>query len=147
MAKTPKIAAIVMDDGEVIEGEKLEALRADPSKAKEYLDPTPIAPPVGYKAGPSLIDQMRAMVRNELSAQAAAEEFETFEDADDFEVDEDMDPYSPWEETFEPETQEPPRSGPAVQPGDPPAPPPPTPAPTPENSPAPSPAPANDPPK
>lgn len=69
---------------------------------RELPDPTPMAPPVGYKKQPSLKDQIRQMVVGErLKAEAAAAGKETFEEADDFEVGDDYDPRSPYEEVFE----------------------------------------------
>lgn len=69
----------------------------------ENPDPTPIAPPVGYVKRPSLVDQIRAMVREHALAQAiAGQDAETFEEADDFDVADDYDPTSPWEGEFEP---------------------------------------------
>lgn len=71
---------------------------------REVLDPTPMAPPVGYKAAPSLADQIREMVRSERLARDLAEQgIETFEEADDFDVGDDYDPRTPFEETFDPE--------------------------------------------
>lgn len=69
---------------------------------KFYPDPTPIAPPVGYVASPSIADQIRTMIRSEHLRQAAeAAGADTFEQADDFNVGDDYDPRSPWEETFD----------------------------------------------
>jgi len=52
------------------------------------LDPTPLAPPIGYKKAPSMIDIVRDMVRGErLKQEALAAGFETFDEADDFDVD------------------------------------------------------------
>lgn len=70
---------------------------------RELPDPTPIAPPVGFRRQPSLAEQIRAMVRSErLRQEAEAQGFETFEEADDFEVGDDYDPTSPYEEVFDP---------------------------------------------
>lgn len=67
------------------------------SDGVERLDNTPVAVPVGA-APPTLREQVRALVRDELSAVAARDGFETFEESDDFEVDEDDDSwYSPYE--------------------------------------------------
>lgn len=67
-----------------------------------YPDPTPIAPPVGYKRSPTIAEQLRAMVRSEHVRQAADQAgADTFEEADDFDVGDDYDPRSPWEETFD----------------------------------------------
>ena len=69
----------------------------------EIPDPTPIAPPIGYVKQPSLVAQIRAMVRSEkLRLEAEAMGAETFEDADDFDVGDDFDPTSPYEADFEP---------------------------------------------
>lgn len=69
----------------------------------ENPDPTPLAPPIGYRKAPSLIENMRAMIREHAVAMAlAGQEAETFEEADDFDVDDDFDPKSPWEGDFEP---------------------------------------------
>lgn len=70
---------------------------------KEYLDDTPIAPPVGYKRQPSLAEQIRLMVRNErLAAELAAQGIETFEESEDFDIGDDFDPTTPWENDFDP---------------------------------------------
>lgn len=75
-------------------------LNADGS---ENPDPTPIAPPIGYVKKPSLVETIRAMVREHAVAQLlAGQDAETFEEADDFDVNDDYDPRSPWEGEFEP---------------------------------------------
>ena len=69
----------------------------------ELLDPTPMAPPIGYKPQPSMVEIIRAQIRSEQLAKEAEDAgFETFEEADDFEVDDDYDPSSPYEEMFDP---------------------------------------------
>lgn len=65
---------------------------------KEVLSRVPVAPPVGYKPSPSMIDHVRAMVRQEMSRAAAEQGYETFEEANDFEVGDDYEPNSPYEE-------------------------------------------------
>lgn len=71
---------------------------------RERLDPTPMAPPVGYNPQPSLMDQIRIAVRQEnfrRSVEAAG--FETFEEGDDFDVPDDVpDPHTPYEAHFDP---------------------------------------------
>lgn len=65
---------------------------------KEHLDGKPMALPVGFRRPPSLIDQMRSMIRNELSEAANRGGRETFEEANDFDVPDDPDdPSTPWE--------------------------------------------------
>lgn len=69
----------------------------------EILDSTPMAPPVGYKKQPSMVEYIRDMVRSErLRQEAEAAGAETWEEADDFDVGEDYDPSSPYEGDFEP---------------------------------------------
>lgn len=71
-------------------------------EGRELMDPTPIAPPIGYRKSPSISEQIRTMIRSEKLRQEAEEAgYETFEEADDFEVG-DFDPKSPYEEVFEP---------------------------------------------
>ncbi|AZL83004.1 hypothetical protein [Apis mellifera associated microvirus 42] len=93
------------------------------SKGREKPDPTPIAPPIGYKRQPSLAEQIRNMVRSErLAMEAAAAGYGTFEEEDDFDTGEDLDPRSPYEIDFDPplQTISPPQqeggSSPAVPP-------------------------------
>lgn len=74
------------------------------ARGHEILDDTPVAMPVGFNRPPTLADQIRAMVKGELSRQASEQGLETFEDADDFDVDDDMDPSSPWELNFDQES-------------------------------------------
>lgn len=74
---------------------------------REYNDPTPMAPPVGYKRQPTMVEIIRAQVRDALLAkELAAQGVETFEEADDFDVGDDYDPSSPWENDFDPPIRE-----------------------------------------
>lgn len=76
---------------------------------REILDGTPMAPPVGYKKQPSMVDIVRNMVRSErLKAEAEAAGLESFEDADDFAIadDEGELPSSPHENQFDPPVKE-----------------------------------------
>lgn len=54
---------------------------------KEYPDPTPVEVPVRFRGVPSLQDDIRRMVRAEISRAASEQGFESFEEADDFDVD------------------------------------------------------------
>lgn len=70
---------------------------------REIADPTPIAPPIGYNKQPSMMENIRNMIRSErLRQEVEAAGAETFEEADDFDVGEDFDPTSPYEENFDP---------------------------------------------
>lgn len=73
---------------------------------REIPDPTPVAPPIGYKRKKSMFelqrDQVRAAIR-EISAEAGRAGRETFEEADDFDVgDDEDDPRTPYEGNFDP---------------------------------------------
>lgn len=109
----------------------------EPTPLEEYLNkdghempnPIPVAPPVGFKRQPSMVDHLRDMVRSELlRREVTAQGIETFEEADDFTIDDDpIDPSSPWEGEFEPTpppepSRTPPEGGAAASPP-PPAPP------------------------
>lgn len=71
---------------------------------RELPDPVPMAPPVGYRAPPTLADMIRRMVRSEAMLMASeAEEFDTFEEAEDFDIEDDpVDPRTPYEAVFDP---------------------------------------------
>lgn len=74
---------------------------------ESIVDPTPQAPPVGYKKQLSMVEIVREQVRNHLSQVAADQGFETFDESEDFEVeDEDPLPASAWENEFDPPVQE-----------------------------------------
>lgn len=72
------------------------------------LDPTPLAPPIGYKKQPSMVEIVRDMVRSErLRQEVLAQDKETFEEAEDFDVEDDPELMrSPWENDFEPDLKD-----------------------------------------
>ena len=71
-------------------------------------DPVPIAPPVGYRKQPSMVEIVRDMVRGEKLRQAALESgHETFEESEDFDIGEDgEDLLSGYENDFDPPLSE-----------------------------------------
>lgn len=71
-------------------------------------DSTPMAPPIGYKKHPSMVEIVRDMVRSErLAQEALAMGHETFEEADDFDVGDDPEVLrSPYENDFDPSVAE-----------------------------------------
>lgn len=74
---------------------------------REYGDDTPIAPPIGYKRQPTMVEHIRRMVRDErLAQELAAQGHETFEEADDFDIGDDYDPSTPYENDFDPPIRE-----------------------------------------
>lgn len=74
-------------------------------RGRELPDPTPVGIPVGLKRPPTLQEQIKAMVRTQLSQQMQQQGYETFEEAEDFDVDDDFDPKSPWEHDFDAEAK------------------------------------------
>lgn len=91
---------------------------------RETLDPTPMAPPIGYNKQPTMVDHIRNLVRSErLAEEVRRAGFETAEEADDFEVGDDFDPTSPYEHNFDPPvaaldpSPEPPPQAPGAQGG------------------------------
>lgn len=71
---------------------------------EEILNPTPMQPPLGYKASPSLVEQIRQQVR--AMKHLDDTEPETEEEADDFEIDDDPAPQSRWENDMIPSIKE-----------------------------------------
>lgn len=90
------VPSYVDDDGVQVTSE----IRSD---GREYPDPVPVQPPIGYRAEPTIAELIKMFVRRELSEQAAAEDFETFEEAEDFDIEDDpADPLTPYEKVFDP---------------------------------------------
>lgn len=78
-------------------------------KGYERLDPTPIAPPVGFVERESIVDRVRAMIAgNNLQRLADLEGKDNFEEADDFDVEDDPIPMrdTPYENEFDPPVRE-----------------------------------------
>lgn len=114
MAK-PKSAQVDIEEAIASSPEK-KSLPYLNEKGQEILDPTPMAPPVGFIKQPSMIENIRNMVRSEYLRQATEKAgAESFEEADDFEVDE-FDPSSPYEEIFDPPIPAAPLSSSAAEP-------------------------------
>lgn len=82
---------------------------------KEYGDPVPMAPPVGFDNPPDLMTLIRTMVRSEeFNRRAAEEDFDNFEEAGDFDVDDDpFPPLTPHERILMPVEDPPPARSPA----------------------------------
>lgn len=79
-----RIRDIAMDAAEYMQKLKSRGLGPDGRQAP---DPVPLAPPIGYKKTPSMVEIVREMVRSErLRQEALAADHETFEEADDFDV-------------------------------------------------------------
>lgn len=82
-------------------GEEIEIVNA---QGQEVLDPTPMAPPVGYQRTESMFDIVQRMTREALLQQELEKQgFETFEEADDFEVGDDYEPPSEHENDLDPD--------------------------------------------
>lgn len=68
----------------------VQATAAIGANGKEYGDPVPMAPPVGFDAPPDLAEMMRTMIRQEAYQKALDEAgFDTEEEAADFDIDDD----------------------------------------------------------
>ncbi|UDN67831.1 hypothetical protein [robinz microvirus RP_142] len=74
------------------------------SDGREYPDPIPTAPPVGYKTPPTIMDMIKSMIHSEqLNQKAQAEGFDTFDEAEDFDIEDDpLDPHTEYEAVFDP---------------------------------------------
>lgn len=74
-------------------------------RGREIPDPTPMAPPIGYRPPVHMTDLIRQTIRSERLAQEAREaQMETFDEADDFDIPDDpVDPSTPWEELYDPQ--------------------------------------------
>lgn len=68
----------------------------------EILDDTPVAIPLRLTRPPTIVDQVRRLVRGAMSDLAQSQGNESFEEADDFDIGDDYEPDSPYEEHFEP---------------------------------------------
>lgn len=74
---------------------------------REFGDPTPLQPPLGYKRSLSLNEQIAQQVRlHHIAALEAAMDEETDEEADDFEVGDDFEPSSKYENDHIPSIKE-----------------------------------------
>lgn len=71
--------------GELFGKSRRERLDAVRQGRREHPDPTPVEVPIGYRAPPTLREQMQMYIREELSAQAARSGLGTFDEENDFE--------------------------------------------------------------
>lgn len=73
------------------------------SDGKEYPDPVPMEPPVGYNAPPDIMTLIRSMVRSqEVMRLQDLAGIDTEEEANDFDLEDDpLDPLTPYEKVFE----------------------------------------------
>lgn len=91
----------------VFDADGVQASSGIGSDGKEYPDPVPMAPPVGYSAPPDLMTMIRSMIKSEEIRRKLDEDgFETFEEADDFDIEDDpLDPMTAYEKIFYPEDE------------------------------------------
>lgn len=88
--------------------EKLVKKGFDKNTGQFVPDPVPMAPPVGYRKQPSMVELVRDMVRGEhLRREALEAGYESFEESEDFDMD-DEDPLmsSGFENDFDPPLSE-----------------------------------------
>lgn len=103
--KPASVLEVVTPDGEVLDADFVRfayTREGRRSIGKEFPNPVPLEPPLGFVPQKPIHEQIRDMVVAQLSAQAAEAGEETMEEADDFDVGEDFDPHSPYELDFEP---------------------------------------------
>ena len=109
MSEKEAAVYVVPDTGEQIDLEQYldEKGRRMTPDGLEIVDSRPMAPPVGYKKQPSMVDHIRELIRSEKLRLAAEEAgHESFEEADDFDVGDDYDPSTPYEADFDPMTDQ-----------------------------------------
>lgn len=98
---------VTTSDGEVLSEKEVHYAYTREGRrivGKEYPNPVPMEPPLGFVPQKPLHEQIRDMVAQQLSQVAHDEGLETAEEADDFDVGDDYDPSSPWELEFEPQS-------------------------------------------
>jgi len=93
--------AKVASDLNPLREESVQARYLD-EHGREKPNPTPMAPPIGYRRQPTIAEQMRQMIQL-ASLEAAQAGAETEEEANDFDVGEDMEPNPPYEHDFDPD--------------------------------------------
>lgn len=64
---------------------------------EEICNSEPMAIPLKFQRPTTIQEDIKRFIRAELSQQAEANSYETFEESDDFEVEDDIDFYSPYE--------------------------------------------------
>lgn len=69
----------------------------------ELLDPTPVAIPTGFKVPETMEQRVQRLTRTSMSALAAEQGYETFEESEDFNIGDDIDPSTPYETFFDPQ--------------------------------------------
>lgn len=100
---------VVTPEGEIVSAETVEYSYTREGRhevGKEYPNPIPIAPPIGWVPSDPVHEVMARMVAREFQRQREAElggeEVDSPEEADDFDIGEDFDPQAPYEHDFEP---------------------------------------------
>lgn len=63
----------------------------------EFPDDTPVEVPLNFRRPLTLQEEIQRLIRNQMSQNAAAQGFESFEEANDFDVDDDADPFTQYE--------------------------------------------------
>lgn len=72
-------------------------------RGQEVLDPTPLEIPLGFRVPESLSEQVKRLVRRQLSEAADGRGYETFDEANDFDIpDDQVEPDTPFEMVFDP---------------------------------------------
>lgn len=102
-----KYLSFIPKDRSVIDPESGEVISSLDQEGREVLDTTPIAPPIGFKEQPSMVEYVRDLIRSEkLRMEAEEAGYETFEESEDFDVDDDVGIFSQWENDYDPPISE-----------------------------------------
>lgn len=93
---------VTLVTGEVVTLEEAQAMAEETGvstlllNGSEVPDPLPVAPPVGYSAGPDLTDLIRQAVAREIGLRGS-DELDTADEAEDFDHPEAFEPFSAYE--------------------------------------------------
>src|SRR5262245_39658933 len=84
------------------DGDGVQATSGIGPDGREYPDPVPTSPPIGYQPPSDIMTMLESMFQRSKALLEAAE-IETEEEANDFDIDSDpIDPLTPYEKIFEP---------------------------------------------
>jgi len=75
----------------------MDGKACDDHRGREIVNPLCLAPPVGYRAEPTVMEMIERQLAFRLAQLSGEDEVDTLEEADDFEMDEEWDPTSLYE--------------------------------------------------
>lgn len=95
MIKAALLKLIQGNEGPVQKAPRASQIFLD-AQGRELVDGRPMAPPIGYRPEPSLMETIHAMVKR-VSDEMGENGDETLEDSEDFYIEDDMDPETSYE--------------------------------------------------